>query len=198
MVLGATERLDPLAVARAGLVDVAGDRRAADERDRVDIRMGQERVHRFDVALHDVEDAVGKPRSLHQFRQEQRRRWVLLRRLQDERVAARQRVGQHPQRHHDREVERRDADDDTHGLQHRVHVDAARHLRAVRTLQEVRHTARELDALEAAGDLTPRVLEHLPVLAGDGARPARRDARRAARADGTTSRRGGSTVTCPS
>ena len=84
-----------------------------------------------------------------------------------ERVAARQRVGQHPQRDHHREVERCDADDDADRLEHRVHVDARRHLGAVRTLEEVRDTARELDAVEAAGDLTLRVVEHLAVLRGD-------------------------------
>ena len=41
VVLRAPERLDPLTVARAGLVDVAGDRGAADERHRVDVGMGQ-------------------------------------------------------------------------------------------------------------------------------------------------------------
>ena len=127
----------------------------------------------------------GKPASLHQLGEQQRRRRILLRRLEHERVAARERVGEHPQRHHHREVERRDAGDDADRLQHRVHVDAARHLGAVRALEQVRDAARELDAVEAAGDLAARVVEHLAVLAGDRGRPARRGARRPARADGT-------------
>ena len=167
MVLRAAERLDPLAVGRAGLVDVAGHGRAADERHRVDVGVRQQGVHRLAVALDDVEDAVGEAGLLDQLGQNERGRGVLLGRLQDERVAARQRVGQHPQRDHDREVERGDAGDHADGLSHRVNVEAARHLRAVRALQELGDTARELDALEPAGDLTTRVVEHLAVLTRD-------------------------------
>ena len=43
-------------------------------------------------------------------------------------------------------------------------------LRAVRALQEMRDAARELDVLEPAGDLAPRVVEHLAVLARDDRR----------------------------
>ena len=69
VVLRPTERLHPLAVGRAGLVDVAGDGRAAHERHRVDIGMGQQGIHRFGVALDDVEHAVGEAGPLHQLRQ---------------------------------------------------------------------------------------------------------------------------------
>ena len=49
-------------------VDVARDRRRADERDRVDLRMLQQRVDRFLVAVHDVEDAVRQPGLLQELR----------------------------------------------------------------------------------------------------------------------------------
>ena len=43
-----------------GLVHVARHRGAPDERHRVDVGVGQQRVDRFGVALHDVDDAVGE------------------------------------------------------------------------------------------------------------------------------------------
>ena len=64
VVLGAAQRLAALAGARRGLVDVAGDRRRADEADRGDVGMVEERVDRFLVAVDDVEHAVGKARLL--------------------------------------------------------------------------------------------------------------------------------------
>jgi hypothetical protein len=60
VVLGAAERLHALAVVRAGPVDVLGDRRRADEADRLDVGMVQDRVDDLLVAVHDVEDAVRK------------------------------------------------------------------------------------------------------------------------------------------
>ena len=106
----------------------------------------------------------GRPAALQQLGQEQRRRRVLLRRLQDEGVAAGDGVGEHPHRHHGREVERRDAGDDAERLADRVHVDAARRLLAEAALQQVRDAAGELDVLEAAGHLAQRVGQHLAVL----------------------------------
>ena len=44
VVLGAAERLDPLAGRGAGVVDVAGDRGGADEADRGDVRVGEQGV----------------------------------------------------------------------------------------------------------------------------------------------------------
>ena len=63
VVLGAAERLHPLAVLRARLVDVARDRGRADEAERRDVGMLEQRVDRDLVAVDDVEDAVraGRP-----------------------------------------------------------------------------------------------------------------------------------------
>ena len=74
-------------------------------------------------------------------------------------------IGDHPQRHHHREVERRDAGDDAERLADRVHVDARRHLLAVAALTGAAMPARELDDLEPAGDFASRIAEHLAVLA---------------------------------
>ena len=65
----------------------------------------------------------GTPGVLQQLRHEHRGAGVLLGRLQDERVPARDRVREHPHGDHRGEVERRDAGDDPEGLPDRVDVD---------------------------------------------------------------------------
>ena len=70
----------------------------------------------------------GRPASFSSSAVQTRRGRILLRRLQHERVAARDRGRPHPHGHHRREVERRDARDDAERLPDRVHVDAGRRL----------------------------------------------------------------------
>ena len=108
-----------------------------------------------------------EPRLVQQLGQEERGGRVLLRRLEDERVAARERVGEHPHGDHRREVERRDAGHHPERLAQLVHVDARRRLLGVRALQQVRDAARELDVLEATSHLAERVGQHLAVLGGE-------------------------------
>ena len=155
---------------RAVLVDVAGDRRRADEAHRGDVRMLEDRVHRHLVALDDVEDAVRHARLLEQLGGVERRRRVLLRRLEHERVAAGEGGRPHPHGHHRGEVERRDAGDDAERLADGVDVDARRRLLGEAALHERRDAACELDHLEAALHLAHRVRQHLAVLVGEDAR----------------------------
>ena len=61
VVLGAAQRLHALAVLRGGRVDVLGDRGRADEADRGDVGMLQQRVDRLLVAVDDVEHARRQP-----------------------------------------------------------------------------------------------------------------------------------------
>jgi hypothetical protein len=128
--------------------------------------VAQEPVDGDLVALDDVGDAVGEAGLTQQIGEEQRRRRVLLARLQDHGVAARQRVGQHPERDHGREVERRDGGHDADGLADRVHIHAAGGLLAVAALEQVGDAAGELDVLEATGHLAEGVGLHLAVLGG--------------------------------
>ena len=79
-------------------------------------------------------------------------------------------VRQHPQRHHRRKVERRDAGHDTEGLADRVDVDSRRRLLGELALQQLRDAAGELDVLDPACHLAERVGVHLAVLGGDGRR----------------------------
>ena len=164
VVLRAAERLHALAVRGAGHVDVARDRGRADEADRRDVGVLEQAVDRDRVAVHDVEHAVGQSGFGEQLGEQQRRRRVLLARLQHERVAARDRGGEHPQRHHRREVEGRDAGDDAERLADRVHVDVGRGLLGESALEQRGDAARELDVLDAARDLARRVGAHLAVL----------------------------------
>jgi hypothetical protein len=124
-------------------------------------------IDRLLVSLRDREHAVGQPGLLPQLGKEQRRRWVLLGRLEHEAVSAGDGAGEHPHRHHGREVEGRDAGHDAEGLKDRVDIDGGRGLFGVPTLEQVGHATGELDVLEAAANLALGVGEHLAVLGGD-------------------------------
>jgi hypothetical protein len=66
VVLGAAERLHALPVRGAAAVDVLRDVGRADEADRLDVGIVEDRVDHLLVAVDDVEDAVGQARFLHQ------------------------------------------------------------------------------------------------------------------------------------
>ena len=167
VVLRAAQRLHALAVRGAGRVDVLRDRRRADEAHRLHVRMREQRVDRLLVAVDHVEHAVGQAGFLEQRGEDQRRRRIALRGLQDERVAADERHREHPQRHHRRKVERRDAGDHAERLAQRVGVDAGADVVGELALQELRRAARVLDDLDAARELAGGIREHLAVLAGN-------------------------------
>jgi len=149
------------------LVDIPGHRRGADEADRRDVRVGQQRVDRRAVALHHVEDAGRRPRPVQQVGQQQRDRRVLLARLEDERVTGDHRGAEHPHRYHRREVERGDPGDHAERLADRVHVDPGRRLLGEAALEQCGRAGRELDVLDAPGQLAQRVGDRLAVLRAD-------------------------------
>ena len=112
----------------------------------------------------------GKAGLLEQLGGEDRRGRVLLGRLEDERVPARDRRRPHPHGHHRGEVERRDPGDDAERLADRVDVDPRRGLLGVRALEELRDPADVLDDLDPALHLAVRVGQHLAVLGREEAR----------------------------
>ena len=112
---------------------------------------------------------AGRPASASSSASSTRRRGILLGGLEDEGVAAGERDRRHPQRHHGREVERRDAGDDAERHPERVRVDPRGDLRGRLALEQVPHAAGELDDLKPARHLAAGVGEHLAVLAGDEA-----------------------------
>ena len=167
VVLRPAEGLDALAGRGGALVHVLGDRGRADERDRGDVRVVEDRVDRDLVAVHDVEHAVGQAGLGVELGDQVRRRRVALARLEHEGVAGGDGHRVHPQRHHDREVERRDPGDHAEGLAEVVHVDVAGDLVGEAALERVGDAAGVLDDFAAAHDLAAGVVDDLAVFAGD-------------------------------
>jgi hypothetical protein len=136
----------------------------------VDAGVIQDRIDACLVAMDHVEHAVRKPRLLQHLGHADRGRRILLRRLEDERVAAGERHWEHPERHHHREVERRDPSADANRLAHRVRVDLRADVLRMLALQEVRDSAGEFDDFHAALDRAHRVGDGLAVLFADETR----------------------------
>jgi hypothetical protein len=170
VVLGAAESLHAFAAPGAFFVHVLCHRGGADEAHGADVRMRQDRAHERRVAVDHVEKAVRQARALEQLRHQERRGWVPLAGLQDERVAAGERDGKHPARHHAREVEGRDAGDHAERLPDRPVVEAVRHLVREVPLQHGGHAAGEFDDLDPAHHFAARIGDHLAVLLGDEGR----------------------------
>ncbi len=166
VVLGAAERLHALPVLGGRLVDVVRDRRGADEGDAVDPRVLEDRVHRRLAAVDEVDDA-GRHDSVQELEGPLHGERVLLGRLADERVPARDGKRQEPHRHHEGEVERRDRGEDADRLADHVRVDPARDVLQVRALHQRGDAGGDLDALDPAPDLAGRVLDRLAVVARD-------------------------------
>lgn len=148
-------------------MDVAGDRGGADEGDGGDVRVLQEAVDGRLVTVDDVEHAVGQPGLAEEFGQLQGCRGVLLAGLEDEGVAAGDGEGEHPHRHHGREVERCDARDHAERLADRGDVHPAGDLGGQLALELHGDAAGQVDDLQAAGDLAEGVVVDLAVLGGD-------------------------------
>ena len=166
VILGAAEALHALAVGGAGCVDVFRDRRGADEADRLDAAIVEQRVDRFLVAIDDVEDAGRQARLQEQLGDAHRHRGIALRWLEDEGVAAGDRRGAFPQRDHGREVERRDPGDHAERLAHGIEVDAGAGALAVFALEQMRDAAGKFHHLDTALHVAARIAEDLAVFGG--------------------------------
>ena len=150
VVLRAAQRLHTFAVARTSLVDVVGNGRGADEADGLHVRVFDQCVHCFLVALHHVEHALGQPGLLQQVGHKQAGARIGGAGFEDEGVARSNGHREHPHRHHDREVERRDTCHHTQRLAQRPVVDAGADLVGEVTLQQLRNAARKFDDVDAA------------------------------------------------
>ena len=160
------------------LVDVLRDRRRADERDRGDVRVLEQRVDGDLVAVDDVEDAVRDAGLLAAARPTKIDADGSFSDGLSTNVFPQAIAGAHIHiGHHRREVERRDPGDDAERLADRVDVDPGRGLLGEVALEQRRDPAAVLDHLEPARDLALRVGEDLAVLGGEDAarcRPVRR------------------------
>ena len=170
VILGAAQRLHALAVARARLVDVLRDRRRADERDRLHVGCASSASTASLSPCTTLNTPSGSPASFSSSRHADRQRRIALRRLQHERVAARDRDREHPQRHHRGKVERRDARAHAERLAQREAVHVGADVLAELALQQMRNARGELDHLDAARDLAFGVGERLAVLLRDDLR----------------------------
>ncbi len=143
-----------------------GNRRRADKADGLDVRIVKDGVHRFLVAVDDVEDASGKTGFEEQFGNAHRHARITLGRLQDIGVAASQRRADFPQRDHGRKVERSDARDHAKRLAQRVDVNVRAGAIGELTLEKVRRADAEFDHFQAALDVALGVRNGLAMLAG--------------------------------
>ena len=167
VVLRPTERLHALALAGAALVDGARYGRRTHEAQGCDVRVLDQALHRDSIAVDHVEDTVGQARLSVQLCEQVRRRGIPLGGLQQDTVSAREGDGRHPERHHHRKVEGRDAAHDTERLTHRHQIDTRRDLGRVVALEQLRDAAGELHGFEAALHLTESIGLRLAVLARD-------------------------------
>jgi hypothetical protein len=169
-VLRAAERLDALPVEGRGAVHVLRHGARADEGDAADERVREQRVDRLLPAVHEVQDAGREARVVDQLEDELLAEGDLLAGLADERVPARDGERHEPQRHHRREVERRDAREDAERLAEARAVDPARDVLEDLALEQRGRARGDLDALDPAPDAPARLLDRLAVLARDRAR----------------------------
>ena len=156
----------PVAAERSATIRAVG--RLADERDRVDVGVVEDRTDCIARAMHEVDDARRNLVDVcDQLDDALGGARVALGRLQDEGVAAGDGVGQEPQRDHRREVERRDRGADADGLAHELDVHSCRDPFQVLALEQVGDAARGLGRLDSAQHLATRVVERLAHVLGD-------------------------------
>ena len=170
VVLGARQGLHAFPVPGAGFVHVLRDRSRADERNSLHVGMLKQSIDGHLVPLQDIEHTVGEARLVKEFGQQKRRRRIALRWLQHKGVARGDGIGNGPQGHHGREVERRDARHHAERLTYRVDVDAARRALVVRTLQQFGDPAGEFDVFQTAPHFPGRVAQDLAMLSREGSR----------------------------
>ncbi len=132
--------------------------------------MVEQAVDHVDRAVDQVHDTVGQPAVLvDQVEDELLGEGHLLGGLEHERVAAGDREGQEPERHHHREVERTDGRADPHRLADGFAVDGRGDVLEHPALHGLRDGAGGLDHLDRAAHLGPGVGKGLTHFAGDRA-----------------------------
>jgi hypothetical protein len=105
--------------------------------------------------------------------------------LENERIAAGDRGGKHPQGHHRRKVEGRDTGDDAKRLANLIDIDATAGLLSVAAFEQVRNAAGELNVFKAARNFAESVGDGLSVLEADDFGQAARFCTIQSRAAGT-------------
>lgn len=167
VVLRPPQGLNTLALARASLVDVVGYRSRAHERHRFHIRVGQQRIHRFLVALNHVEDAIRQAGLFKQLGHEQAGAWVGRTGFEDKRVSRGDRDREHPHWYHHRKVERRDTSHHTQRLSDRPVIQVSRYLIGEVALEQLRDATGELHDIDTTRHLAHGIGKHLAMFGSD-------------------------------
>ncbi len=134
MVFRPTQCLHTFAVFGTALVNQVGNGRGADERERLHLRMIDQRFHGVLVALHHVEYAIRQARLLQQVGNHQRSARVQRAGLENKGVTGSNGDGEHPHRHHCREVKWRNTRHYAQRLTHGPVINAGADLLGVITL----------------------------------------------------------------
>src|SRR5215212_160449 len=166
-VLGAGQRLHPLAVGRAVRIDVLGHRLGPDEGDGLYARVFEDPIDGLPRPVDYADYPAGQAGLREQLSQLHRAQRRSLRRFQDVGVAGPYGDGNRPQGHHAGKVERGYGGDDPKGVAVREVVYPPRHVAHRIAHHQRGHHARELDHLYATPDFPGGVRRVLAVLQGD-------------------------------
>jgi hypothetical protein len=147
-VLGATESLHTLAGGRGTLIHRARNGRGSDEGHGTNARVITDGLGDGAAAVDEIHNAGRQVAALEQLKDSLHRQRHLLRRLQHERIAADDRKRQEPQRHHGREVERRNRRRHANRLPHDLAVEIRRDVLETVPHQHRRRAARDFDAFD--------------------------------------------------
>ena len=148
----------------ARLVNVPSDRRRAHETDGLDVGVCKQVLHRFPVAVDDIENTFGQARFAKEFGDAVGDRRVALGRLQDECVPACDGDRIHPEAHHGGEIEGRDTRDHAQGFPDSGEVDAGGDIGREFPFEELGDSANEFDDFKAPSDFSPGIVHRLAVL----------------------------------
>ena len=130
-------------------------------------RMRQEHIHALFVAMHDIENAGGATGFEQEFTEQVGGQGYFFARLENERVAADQGDGKHPEGHDCGEIIGSDACANAEGMADGFCIDIARQIRQGLAHQMAGNAAGKLDDLDAALDAGAGFDGCLAVLARD-------------------------------
>ena len=132
---------------------------------RAHLRMADQRVDRFLVAVDDIQYAVRKARLFEQLREQQRSRRVAFGGLEHKTIAAGNRHRKHPQRHHGRKIEGRHARHHAQRLAQRIAIDFLANVFGILAFEHLRYAGGELHDFHTPGQLAASVGNDLAVFA---------------------------------
>ena len=167
VILCAPQCLNALAMLASGAIDVFGNGGGAHKTHGLHAGIGQQGVHSLLVAVDHVQHAGWQTGLQGQLGNEQGAAGVAFGRLQNEAVSTSHGHGPHPQRHHGRKVEGRDARSHAQCLVLAPAVNAGAHVAAVLALEQFGRIAGVLHVFNAALQLAQAVSQDLAVLVCD-------------------------------